>query len=413
MFKLLKNARVLLPDFSIKKGNILIQDENIYGVYDLEHIPNKPFDSEIELEGHLIFPGLINSHDHLIDTCWKELGKCPVSDWHEWHTSVHSTDEYKRMQRLSVADLYTVGMYKNIISGITTVVDHFPPEVSGTFVGHNLISLMDHIYVAHSVSENRLEWCSNLQEHYKKTNGILPFIVHVCEGNTKELHEEIESLNRLGALNSNTILVNGVYLEEADIKLISAKKASLIWLPNSNARLYGRQPNIKLISDLGIPVAIGTDSSDTGSTTLHSEFKTALNYSKDYLANKITARTLVEMTTINAAKILGIDKEVGSIASGKVANLIVFEDNQEYDPFDIFLNLNQEDFRMVVHKGKMVFGDSEFRKIPTVDFSQYTEIRLNGKSKLLYGRPLQLIERIRHKLTEDIVFPFFNIESDE
>ncbi|HMM61488.1 MAG TPA: hydrolase, partial [Candidatus Rifleibacterium sp.] len=72
-------------------------------------------------------------HDHLIDTCWKGIGETPVENWYDWDRSMRSTAEYKLLQKLSVTDLYIVGMYKNVLSGVTTVVDHFPAEVSGTF----------------------------------------------------------------------------------------------------------------------------------------------------------------------------------------------------------------------------------------------------------------------------------------
>ena len=119
------------------------------------------------------------------------------------------------------------------------------------------------------------------------------------------------------------------------------------------------------------------------------------------------------MTTINAARIFGIDKVAGSIAIGKNADFIVFEEETGKDPFDQFVSLKSEDLTMVVNKGRMVYGNSEFRRIPTLEFGKYSEIRIKNTSKLLYGRPIQLLERIRHKLDKDIVFPFFNIEADE
>lgn len=413
MFKLLKNAKVLQPDFSIKRTNILIRDESIYEVYDESQAPDKPYDSEINLDGHYLFPGLINSHDHLIDTCWKKLGKTPAKTWLEWYKSVHSSEDYRLMQKLSVADLYTLGIYKNTLSGVTTVVDHFPTEVSGTFTEHSIITVQDHIYVAHSVSDDRLEWCGNLADQYKRTSGILPFITHVGEGDTAELKDEPESLNRIGALGSNTVLASGVFLDEESLQLIATKKSSMVWLPAASENLYERQPNVKLMLELGIPIAIGTDSSNTGSGYLTDEFKIAKKYSSNYCNNAITNQTLLEMTTINAAKMLGIDKVAGSIEVGKTANFIAFEEEYGKDPFEQFVNLKPEDLTMVIHKGKMVYGNSEFRRIPTIDFSKYSEIRIKNVSKLLYGRPIQLLERIRHKLDEEIVFPFFDIEADE
>jgi 5-methylthioadenosine/S-adenosylhomocysteine deaminase len=413
MFILYKNARALQPDFTIKKQNILIQDEQIYDIFDAEEMPNKPLDEEIDLEGKLLFPGLINSHDHLIDTLWKKFGETPASSWIDWRKTVINDEDYKLAQRLSVADLYTLGMYKNIISGTTTIIDHFPIEVSMPFMDHTLATLLKHSYIAHSVSEKSLKWCGNIQEQYRNTSGILPFIVHMGEGNTKELLEELESLNRMGALNDNTVLINGTFLDEDDIQLIAAQGASVVWLPNSSKEIYGKQPKIKEMLEAGIRISIGTDGANTGSSTMQAEFATALKYGKEYCPEGLTPQKLLKMSTINAAKAFRIYKEVGSIEIGKTANFVVFENKIGADPFESFIRLKPEEMELVVHKGKMVFGDNEFRRIPTVDFNQYSEILINGSVKVVYGRPLQLLERIRHKLDVDVSFPFFNIEIDE
>ena len=117
MFKLLKNGLVLQPDFTFKKQSILIQDDIIYDLLEPEQIPLKPVETEINLEGQVVFPGLINGHDHLIDTSWRSFGQMPVDNWFEWENSIHSEPDYKLQQKLSASDLYIVGMYKNVISG--------------------------------------------------------------------------------------------------------------------------------------------------------------------------------------------------------------------------------------------------------------------------------------------------------
>ncbi len=412
MFVLYKNVKALQPDFTIKKQNILIQDDMIYDVLEVDELPNKPLDEEINLEGKFVFPGLINAHDHLIDTLWKKFGTTPADTWIEWRESVINDEDYKLAQRLSVADLYTLGMYKNIISGSTTIVDHFPTEVSLPFIGHELTSLLRYAYIAHSVSEERLKWCGNLEEEYRKTNGILPFIIHMGEGNSKILKEELETLNRMGALSTNTVLVNGTYLDEEDINLIADKGASLVWLPNSSKNIYGKQPNIEACLKAGVKIAIGTDGANTGSSIIQEEFKTAMEYANEFSSPLLSPEDLTRMGTINGAEIFH-QKEVGSIAPSKTANLIVFKSKLGTDVFESFINLQPEDINLVIHKGKMVFGDNEFRRIPTVDFNQYSEIKLNGNTKVIYGQPLQLLERIRHKLDMDISFPFFNINTDD
>jgi hypothetical protein len=304
-------------------------------------------------------------------------------------------------------------MYKNAISGVTTVVDHFPAEVSGTFVKHELTTLLEHFYLAHSVSSHQLSWGRNIPEQFSQARGILPFIIHIGEGTDKEITEELEALNRMGVLDRNTILVNGTFLQEADLHLIASKCSALVWLPTSSQNIFGRQPDISTIIDLGIPLTIGTDSSTTGSTNLLAELKAALKFSREHLNGRLTGKDILRMATSAAAQIFGIEKNSGTIAPGKNADFIVFENQDDSDPFECFINHRPEYFSMVVHKGNMITGNDEFRKISSVDFSQYSEVRVNGVTRLLYGRPMQMLERIRHKLDQEVVFPFFNVEAED
>lgn len=413
MFKLFANGQVLQADFSLQPASILVQDDIIYDILSPGQVPLKPVDSEIDLDGQLIFPGLINSHDHLIETCWKGLGEVPADNWYTWDQSMRASNEYKLLQKLSVTDLYVIGMYKNVVSGTTTVVDHFPAEVSATFARHELVSLLEHYYLAHSVSEYQLPWGRNAQEQFSQARGILPFIIHIGEGTSKEVSEELEVLNRFGALDRNTVLVNGTFLQEQDLQLIASHGASLVWLPTSSQRIFGRQPEIKRILELGIPLTIGTDSSSSGATNLLAELKTAHKYSEEHLDGMLSAKDLVAMVSQTAARIFGIEKNVGVLTPGKRADFIVFNDEADTDPFESFIKNKPEQFSMVVHNGTMITGNDEFRKISSVDFSQYSEVRLNGVAKLLYGRPIQMLDRIRHKLDQEIVFPFFDVTAED
>ncbi|MBU1107483.1 MAG: amidohydrolase family protein [Candidatus Riflebacteria bacterium] len=413
MFKLFANGQVLQPDMSFRHCDILVQDDSFYDLLEPGETARKPVESEVDLEGQLVFPGLINAHDHLIDSCWTGLGKTPVENWFEWNQSIHESNVYRQMQKLSVTDLYVIGMYKNIISGATTVVDHFPAEVSATFAGHPLVSLLEHLYLAHSVSSHQLKWGANPGEQFKQARGILPFMIHAGEGIHQEIREEIEQLNRMGALEKNTILVNCTFLEDADLQLIAARGAAIVWLPSSSERIFGRQPDIKRILELNIPLTLGTDSSITGSTTLLAELKNAWQYSQEHLQGAITARDLVRMATNDAARVFGLEKQAGTITPGRRADFIVFKPESDSDDFEHFINMTPENFSMVVHKGMMMIGNDEFRRISSIDFSQYSEVKLNGTAKILYGQPAQLLERMRHKLGSEIVFPFFNIASED
>ena len=303
MLKLFRNGNVLQADLSFKRANLVIQEDLIYDVLEPDQMPLKPVDTEIDLDGQFVFPGLINGHDHLVDTCWTGIGEVPAENWYEWDASARASSEYKDMQRLSVADLYILGMYKNVLSGATTVVDHFPAEISQTFYQHPLTSLLEHLYLAHSVSSKQLHWGRNIAEEYKSTRGVIPFLIHMGQGKDKEIREELETLNRLGALENNTVLADCCHLNLTDLQLIAAKGASIVWLPFASQRIFACQPDLNSILDLKIPFCIGTESSATGSGGMLGELKNALKFSQEQLGGRLTATDLVRSATIDAAKI--------------------------------------------------------------------------------------------------------------
>lgn len=413
MLKLFRNGTVLQPDFSFKKMSILIQDDIIYDLLEPDQSPLKTVDTEIDLDEQFVFPGLINGHDHLVDTCWKGLGDAPVENWYEWDQSVKSSQEYREMQRLSVTDLYILGMYKNILSGATTVVDHFPGEISKTFYQHPLVSLLEHLYLAHSVSDKQLHWGRNISDEFKQSRGIIPFVIHMGQGQSKEIREELETLNRLGALEANTVLADCCFLNQADLQLIAAKGSAIVWLPTANQRIFARQPDVASFLSLKIPFCLGTDSSNTGSQGLLSELKAALKIAETDLNHALSARDLVKAATIDAAKIFGIEKHAGTLQPGKKADMIAFRCERDHaDPFKYFIEMKPEQFSMIVHQGAMIIGNDEFRKVSSIDFSLYSEVRVNNLAKVLYGRPVQLLERINHKLEKQINFPFFPIQAE-
>ncbi|MGM0598511.1 MAG: amidohydrolase family protein [Candidatus Rifleibacteriota bacterium] len=411
MLKLFRNGTILDENFELKKADLLIQDDVIQDILEPATIPDKEVDAEINIKGQFVFPGFINAHDHLIDTCWKGLGDCPAGNWYEWRKSVRASQDYKDMQKLSVTDLYVLGMYKNILSGATTVVDHFPVEISSTFYDHPLTSLVEDFNMVHSVSSKGLEWGRNITEEYRNTRGITPFITHIGQGNSEELTSELETLKRLGALESNTILVDCCFLTDNDLNQIADNKASIVWLPGSSQNIFSHQPNIKKIIELGISLAIGTDGSNTGSGDMLEELRKALDYCRISIVPDFKAKEIIKMATETASEILGINKQVGSIKKGKKANLIVFEAKENEDPFEALLQMNSEELSMVIHNGLMIVGDDRFRKVSAIDFQLYSEVRINDKAKILYGRPLELIDRLSHKLNREIKFPFFNVKN--
>lgn len=405
MRKLLRNARYLTPDLTVAEGDLLLEGELISQILARGETPGRPPDVDLNLEGYLIFPGLINAHDHLIEAFPGPTPTRTFAAWHEWEADVKASPTFRHLQRLSAADLYTLGMYRNVLSGVTLVVDHFPREVRATFQGNPLVSLLEHFFLAHSVSAHRLQWGQGIQEEFAQARGILPFILHVGEGTTQELQEECESLNRLGALGENTVLVNPIGLQPAQIEVVAARRASLIWCPCSCQNVFGAHPPLQAAHQAGIRIALGTDRALTHPGTLFDDLRLARRYNQDHLGGIFTDTDLVRMVTSRPAEILGVGKGFGAITPGQAANLLVFPAS-EGSPFDSFFALTPGRLSMVIHRGGMVFGDETLRNASALDVGQYSECLVEDQPKILMGRPFHLLDRIENKLEEPVRLPF-------
>ena len=407
MSRLLENGRFLFPSFEVKPGKMLIKGESIAELL-APSDPSPEADQVIDLGGRVVFPALINAHDHLFETFWPRFEGGPFKTWLEYERALKDFPPYRAKRDLSISDLYALGMYRNVLSGVGLVVDHFPREVSSTFCNKPMISLLEHCFVSHSLSTGAPEWGEGVREEFKQARGVLPFIIHVEEGFEPDLTDELDVLSRIGGLNDNTVLVGGIGLSDADIGQMASRKSSFVWIPDSDRRVFGAVAPIGKILDAGIRVALGTDCVMKGSLNLFEELRGAAKFSEEQLAGRLQTIDLLKMVTTVPAEMFRVEKYHGSLSVGRLANLLIFEDRLD-DPFKSFLALTPRDISLQVHRGSLVYGDEGFRNVCILDFNVYSEVLVDGRPKIIWGKPLQLLERIEHKLGEARAFPFLPV----
>jgi len=122
-------------------------------------------------------------------------------------------------------------------------------------------------------------------------------------------------LMQQGVLKPGTLCIHCVQVDAADVELLRVLDVSVAHCPRSNAaHRHGRLP-LDLLRAAGVPVGIGTDSVvSVGELDLWAEAETA------GLRGDAALRAL----TMEGARALGWDREIGSLAVGKAADLAVF-----------------------------------------------------------------------------------------
>jgi cytosine/adenosine deaminase-related metal-dependent hydrolase len=185
----------------------------------------------------------------------------------------------------------------------------------------------------------------------------------------KELQRLHDATSSHGCLFSpKTTIVNGAALQDAEMAEMVAHGMNLVWLPRSNVSLYGhgvdlsKTANIPAAIEKGITVAIGTDWSISGSQNLLDELRFADQIDNSQWGDVLPARTLVQMVTKNAAKVIGLSTTLGELAYGHKADLVVIGGDRAH-PYDAILAATPRDVRLVAVGGKVLYGDAALKPL--------------------------------------------------
>jgi cytosine/adenosine deaminase-related metal-dependent hydrolase len=151
----------------------------------------------------------------------------------------------------------------------------------------------------------------------------------------------VEYLDRLGLIDARTMLVHGVQLADDSLGRVRDLGATLVTCPRSNQWVGVGAPPIERFYISGVPVAVGTDSlASVEDLNLFSELK-----AMRWLAPGVPAPRLIESATLVGARALGLDHELGSLAPGKLAEVVAVALPDDVDDVEEYLvsgvNVNQ------------------------------------------------------------------------
>jgi 5-methylthioadenosine/S-adenosylhomocysteine deaminase len=211
-----------------------------------------------------------------------------------------------------------------------------------------------------------------------------PLVMHLAE--TKKENDDVvaqrhmtttQTLDSLGVFAGRTVAAHCVWVNEADMAILKARGVGVAHCPSSNMKLAsGVAPVIRMLA-LGINVGLGPDgpAGSNNDFNMFEEMDLAAKLQKVTRLDPraLPASTALEMATIGGARVLGLEKEIGSIENGKRADLIVVRlDRPNAQPVydavsQMVYALKAEDVRDVMVNGRPVVGDG---RILTLDQAQ-------------------------------------------
>ncbi len=203
-----------------------------------------------------------------------------------------------------------------------------------------------------------------------KSGMLRSLVVHLSEGDPDDAsaHREFSMLSAAGLLMPGLVIVHGTALRVQDFKVIHDRQAGLVWSPRSNDELYGATANISAAQQASVQIAIAPDWSPSGSAGMLQEMGYA---GRRY--RFLTPAQIVAMATSIPAKLARLDGQIGSLASGMVADLVVIRGGGN-DPFRSVIRATPADVMLAVVGGKPLYGDPDLmgQLLPGKNLEQLT-----------------------------------------
>jgi cytosine/adenosine deaminase-related metal-dependent hydrolase len=344
-----------------------------------------PFDTvlgqfNLDFDGAMVFPGLINSHDHLDFNLFPALGDKIYKNYTEWGRYIHQNykEDINKVLKIPVALREQWGVYKNLLNGVTTVVNH------GKKIKRSArpITIYENCQSIHSVRFEKKWWLA-LNNPLKKN---VPVAIHIGEGTDIPANQEIDKLLKGNLLKRPLVGIHGVAMNNEQAKALKA----LVWCPESNHFLLNSTAPINCLKK-HVSILFGTDSTLTGSWNLWEHIRRARE------THYMTDEELLHTLTSNAAKTWML--ECGEIAPHKFADLVIAKN--KVTGTDGIFSLNPEDILMVVHKGEISLFDEEvYKQLKNIDLDMYSRVYIKGRCKYVAGDLPLLMQKIKRYYPE-------------
>ena len=273
------------------------------------HSPSHPAEPTLSFDGALAFPGLINSHDHLDFNLFPPLGNRIYSNYTEWGRDIHANNPATIQAVLKVPQALRTqwGVYKNLLNGFTTVVNHGERLATDA----SLINVFQEYYCLHSVGfERNWRWKLN-----KPLAASMPVVLHVGEGTDAAAKQEIDRLIRWNLRRRPLVGIHGVGMNDRQ----AAHFRALVWCPASNYFLLDRTAPIDRLKQK-VPVVFGTDS------TLTAGWNSWAQIRMGRISQLASDRELLDMLTTTPAAVWGLTDR-GALAAGRAADLVIARPN--------------------------------------------------------------------------------------
>jgi 5-methylthioadenosine/S-adenosylhomocysteine deaminase len=419
---LVKNGTIVTMDADrriFEDGVIAVRGEAIVFVgksadFMLAHEKGVMAKRTIDAKGKLVLPGFVNGHTHVPMTLLRGLRDDVTLD--EWLHKYIFPAEAKNVTEDFVRWGTRLAAAEQIRGGITTFADmyYFEDAIAEETKAAGMRGVLGETWIDFPAPDNKtheaaLEYTEKFLQRWKgdplihaavaphsiytdsqktlQDSAVLarkynaPILIHVAEMK-KELEDSraqngttpVQYLEKIGILGPDVVAAHCIWVDEADRKILAQRQVGCVHNPSSNMMLASGVSPVPELRAAGVAVGLGTDgpAGSNNDLNLMEEMDLAAKLAKITKMDPraLNAKTVVGMTTIEGARALHMEKEIGSLEAGKKADIIVMglDAPSAVPMYDVYSQLayalKANDVETVVIGGNVVMRD---KKLLTVD----------------------------------------------
>ena len=324
----------------------------------------------------VVSPGLINTHDH---ETFNHNAPFPATsarydhrnDWRPGATGLEDLNPLKsawsEMRQVMVGTTTLAaasgipGAARNIDLGSNPIFDDLLWNI---FVEPPSRVTTETFPLEHPTSYTQNEQdCSNYPLSPNLAPGLAVsdvYLPHLAEGINSAAQNEFACLSStensgVDLLDSRFGIIHAMGLTAEDGRTLAERGASVVWSPRSNLSLYGNTAPVRMLSDQGALISLGTDWTLSGSMHLGREMVCADDFSRRYLNRAFNPRDIWLMTTHNPAVSTRVDDRIGSLRAGLFADIAIYDGRGYLDPYRAIINADATTTALVLRRSSLPF----------------------------------------------------------
>jgi 5-methylthioadenosine/S-adenosylhomocysteine deaminase len=347
--------------------------------------------------GGLIYPGLIDLHNHLLYNSlplWTEPARTnrwtSHNQWVDAPTYPTAVSAPGRLLGAAAGRALLRYVETRALVGGTTCIQGNPRGATppdGDLIrnidSEKFNTNQDYIRVRTIVAND----LADLQPIIAAVDQGRGFICHAAEGTQPALRQEFTLLNDAGLIREQLMVIHGGALTGPDFQLLAAGDATLVWSPFSNLWLYGATADITAANAAGVRICLGSDWAPSGTRNVLWELKVADLWNQAQPTPTFTDRELARLVTANPGQALSEvwPHSLGTIQPGALADLIVVG-RRHPDPYRNLIQATETDIRLVLVGGHPRYGTRPL--MAAARASAATQIRIGRLTRTIdYGDP--------------------------